>query len=78
MKDYVVYFEVYNKKLKTTVRARNPERAAEVVRGMIEIKKIEEVKLQPTKKDIDQMFKEIYKDAGSLFDEISDIFKKKK
>lgn len=40
MKNFDVYFEIYGKKLKTTVLAENEERAKEIVRNKIIFHKV--------------------------------------
>jgi len=40
MKNYTVYFEIYGKKLKTTVMANNREHAEEIIRNKIIFHKI--------------------------------------
>lgn len=42
MKEYVVYFDVFGKKLRTRVKAKTPEDAASYIRQTIDIKKIVE------------------------------------
>ena len=37
MKDYIVYFSVFNKKMKVTVRATNSEDAAQIVKNRLKI-----------------------------------------
>lgn len=42
MKRYTVYFEIYGKKMKTTVEAIAPEVAREIVKNKLVVLKIEE------------------------------------
>lgn len=44
MKAYMVYFEIYGKKMKTSVMARNRKEAEALVRERLTIHKIDEVK----------------------------------
>lgn len=40
MKNYDVYFELYGKRMKTTILAENEEKAKEIVRGKITFHKV--------------------------------------
>lgn len=44
MKEYTVYFEIYGKKMKTTIFAENESNAKQVIARKIIFHKIEEVK----------------------------------
>jgi hypothetical protein len=41
MRNYIVYFEIYGKKMKTTVMAHSQQDAVEIVKGKIQINKVE-------------------------------------
>ena len=41
MRNYIVYFEIYGKKMKTTVMAHSQQEAVEIVKGKIQINKVE-------------------------------------
>jgi hypothetical protein len=41
MKDYTVYFEIFNKKLKTTIRAESKEAAKESIKNRIVFHRVE-------------------------------------
>jgi len=42
MTTYLVYFELYGKKMRVTIRTKSPEQAEEILRGKIVIHRIEE------------------------------------
>lgn len=67
MKEYVVYFDVFGKKLKTTVKAKTPEKAAQQVRESIDIIKIEETKSQLKKDFIDELMEDVENSMKNLF-----------
>lgn len=84
MKDYTVFFKVYGKKLKTTVRAKTPEDAGKEVRNTIEIIKIIQSDQQSKKTDIfddfDDTMKEFEQTMKEFFDKDNwnSLFGKKK
>lgn len=47
MKNYTIYFELYGKKMKTTVSAESKEKAKDVVRNKIYFHIVEEIKPPP-------------------------------
>jgi len=47
MKEYTVYFEIFGKKMKTTVMAFNEEQAKAFVKNKIVFHKVEKVKEDP-------------------------------
>ena len=47
MKNYTIYFEIYGKKMRTTVSAENKEKAKDVVRNKIYFHIVEEIKKPP-------------------------------
>ncbi len=78
MEDYTVYFDIYGKKLKTTVQATDEIHAMEIVKSAITVLKVDKgaiskPKSDPkkpeskSKDDIDDLF-EIFDDFMSLFD----------
>ena len=58
MKNYDVYFEIYGKRLKTTILAENEEKAKEIVRNKIVFHKVV-LKQKEEFNQIDDMFKNI-------------------
>jgi hypothetical protein len=44
MKNYTIYFEIYGKKMKSTVMAENEEKAKELVKSKIIFHKVEKSK----------------------------------
>ena len=46
MKDFIVYFELYGKKMKATVKAFNEDGAKLIIKDKIIFHKVEEVKKQ--------------------------------
>jgi DUF438 domain-containing protein len=44
MKNYTIYFEIYGKKMKTTVMAKTEDEAKELVKGKIIFHKVEKSK----------------------------------
>ncbi len=44
MKKYEIFFEIYGKKLKTTIEANSEEKAKEIVKNKIRFDKITELK----------------------------------
>lgn len=75
-KEYIVYFEVYNKKLKTKVEAKDENQAMEIVKSSINIVKVE--KGSPYVKPKSFGEQDILDDFNDAFDEIINLFKKKK
>lgn len=63
MKNYVVYFEIYGKKMKATVPAFNEEGAKQIVQSQLKIHKV-------VRKEIE--------DIGNTFSDIIDLLTKKK
>lgn len=86
MKEYVVYFDVFGKKLRTRVEAKTPEDAAAYVRRTIDIKKIVEVEpekpIRPTKPmdTVGDMMKDMERTMRDLFGDnaFNQFFKNKK
>lgn len=50
MKDYTVYFEIYGKKMKVTVKAFNEEGAKLIVKNQIKFHKVEDSTMDALKK----------------------------
>lgn len=46
MKKYVIYFQLYGKKLKTTIKASSMESAKEIIKSKIIFDKIEEKSIE--------------------------------
>lgn len=67
MKEYIVYFDVFGKKLKTKVKAKTPEKAAQYVRETIEIIKIEETKGFIKKDFFDELMEDVEDTMNTLF-----------
>ena len=62
MKKYNIYFEIYGKKLKTTVNANDPQEAMNLVKNKIIFHKIEEEKRTDVDDFVDtikSVFKEV-------------------
>ena len=64
MKNYTVYFEVFNKKMKTTVLAENEGEAKEQIQNRIIFHKIEETKKDEFNQVMD-MFDGIFEKIGT-------------
>ena len=64
MKEFVVYFELFNKKMKTTVAASTEDEAKSIVANKIIFHKIEQVNNQPII------------DSYNLINDIFEAFKK--
>lgn len=67
MKEYFVYFEVFGKKLKTRVKARTPEKAAQHVRESIGIIKIEETETKIKNDFFDELMQNVEDSMNNLF-----------
>lgn len=61
MRNYVIYFELCGKKMKTTIVAENPEQAKEAIKHKIIFHKVEK------KKDEFNNIMEMMDDAKNLF-----------
>lgn len=59
LKDYIVYFELYGKKMQTIIKADNAEEAKYMIMGKIVFHKIHE-KVDELSKDLPEGFKEIF------------------
>lgn len=55
MKKYEILFEIYGKKLKTTIEANSEEKAKEIVKNKIRFDKITELKSNNSDDIVDQM-----------------------
>lgn len=61
MKEYTIYFEIFGKKMKTTIHALNEERAINILRSKINIDKVEEkIDRQEQMKHTDRIIKDIF------------------
>lgn len=52
---YIIYFQFFNKKMKTTIKANSKEEAEYLLRGKIEVLKVEEIK-EWTDRDVFNFF----------------------
>ena len=61
MKEYTIYFEIFGKKMKTTIHALSEERAINILRSKINIDKVEEkIDRQDQIKHTDSLIKDIF------------------
>ena len=70
MKEYLVFFDVFGKKMKTRVKAETPEAAQEYVKKNLTIHKIYELKGHIFEKQFDRVmnkFDDLMKELGNLF-----------
>jgi hypothetical protein len=74
--DYVVYFEIYGKKLKTTVNAVDEIDAMDIVKSSINVVKVEKKPLFEKQK-FEKSDSDILSGMDDVFD-FFDLFKKKK
>lgn len=51
MNEYRIYFEIYGKKLKTTIQARNETEARDKVKSKLNILKVEKIQEPPKTND---------------------------
>ena len=56
MKNFTIYFEVYGKKLRTTIMAENEENAKQIIKDKIIFHKVEKSKDDYFNKSIDLMY----------------------
>lgn len=65
--EYLVFFEIFGKKLKSPVKADSPEHAIKIVREKLEIIKVEKIPTEAEKPDRDilaEILDEIFKKPG--------------
>ena len=70
MKKYTIYFEIFGKKLKTTVLAENKEHAKEIIKNKIVFYRIDE--------EIENDIFDSFFNGGDVFDNLMNIFNKPK
>lgn len=70
MKEYLVFFDVFGKKMKTRVKAENAEAAQNYVKTNLKIHKVYELKGHIFEKQFDKVmekFDDLFKEFGNLF-----------
>jgi len=80
MKRYIIYFELYGKKMKTTVSATSEEEAKKVIFNKINFHKVVE-KEKFTKEAVDKingLFNNVFKDFDKTVKDFDKIFNSKK
>ena len=56
MNDYIIYFSIFNKKLKTTVTANSEEHAKSIVKEMVKFHKVVKVPKDKAVQDLMDFF----------------------
>lgn len=76
MDDYIVFFEIYGKKLKTTVQATDEMQAMDIVKSSITVIKV--TKTPPPSQKSEKQQKNDFGDVENFFENLLDIINKKK
>ena len=79
MKLYIVYFEIFGKKMKTTIEASSEKDAREKIANKIIFHKFEQKLTDSQKQAVDEIFEDsgkIFKASNKMFDKVNNLFKK--